>query len=123
MAKKRILIVEDDEFLAEIYSRQFQTDGFDTEEALNGEEAEKVLNQKDFDIVLLDIMLPKVDGLTILEEIRKNPKTARTPVVVMSNLSQDSTIKQALSLGANGFLVKAEYLPPQIVSEVKKYLS
>lgn len=123
MANKTVLIVEDDEFLAEIYKRQFQNDGFDSQVALNGESALSVLQGSAFDVIILDIMLPKMDGLTLLGEIKKNQKTAKIPVVMLSNLSQDSTVKQALALGAKGYLVKAQYLPPQVVEEVKKYLS
>lgn len=123
MANKTVLIVEDDEFLAEIYKRQFQNDGFDSQVALNGESALSVLQGSPFDVIVLDIMLPKMDGLTLLGEIKKNQKTAKIPVVMLSNLSQDSTVKQALALGAKGYLVKAQYLPPQVVEEVKKYLS
>src|SRR5438105_9836477 len=120
---KKILIVEDDEFLAEIYKRELERESFDVEVVVNGEAGLTALTEQNFDLVLLDIMLPKTDGLSVLEHIRKDPKTAKVPVVMLSNLSQDSTVKQALSLGANGYLVKAEYLPPQVVTEVKKYLA
>jgi CheY-like chemotaxis protein len=68
-------------------------------------------------------MLPKMDGLTVLENIRKDAKNGKIPVVILSNLSQDSTVKQGLAMGANGYLLKAQYLPLQAVNEVKKFLS
>jgi CheY-like chemotaxis protein len=120
---KRILIVEDDEFLAEIYQRQFLGEGYIAQIAPDGERALAMLKGENFDLILLDIMLPKMDGLSVLREIRKDPKTSQTPVVILSNLSQDATVKQGLSLGANGYLLKAQYLPQQAVAEVKKFLA
>lgn len=120
---KRILIVEDDEFLAEIYNREFLSAGYECAIAPDGERALTMLKESNYDLVLLDIMLPKMDGLTVLENIRKDGKTAKVPVVILSNLSQDATVKQGLALGANGYLLKAQYLPQQAVNEVKKFLS
>lgn len=120
---KRILIVEDDEFLAEIYEKQFLFEGYEAEIAHDGEQALSMLASKDYDLVLLDIMLPKLDGISVLKEIRKTEKTSKIPVVILSNLSQDATVKEGLSLGANGYLLKAQYLPKQAVAEVKKFLT
>jgi DNA-binding response OmpR family regulator len=120
---KRILIVEDDEFLAEIYNREFLSAGYECQIAADGERALSMMKESNYDLILLDIMLPKMDGLTVLEHIRKDSKTAKVPVVILSNLSQDSTVKQGLALGANGYLLKAQYLPQQAVNEVKKFLS
>lgn len=120
---KRILIVEDDEFLAEIYNKQFLQEGYESQVATDGEMALKVLENPNFDLILLDIMLPKMDGLTVLGKIKKDSKTAEIPVVILSNLSQDATVKKGLALGASGYLLKAQYLPQQAVSEVKKFLS
>lgn len=120
---KGILIIEDDEFLAEIYNRQFLQEGYESSVATDGEKALAMLKDGNYDLILLDIMLPKLDGLSILKSIKKDPKTAKVPVVMLSNLSQDATVKQALSLGASSYLVKAEYLPHQAVQEVKKFLT
>lgn len=120
---KRILIVEDDEFLAEIYGRQFGTEGYESEIAKDGQEALSMAKQGKFDLILLDIMLPKIDGLTVLQEIKKDPESAKVPVVILSNLSQDATVKQGLALGASGYLLKSQYLPQQAVAEVKKFLT
>lgn len=119
---KKVLIVEDDEFLADIYRREFVADGYEADIASDGEAATELLGNGQYDLVLLDIMLPKKDGLSLLTEIKKDPTTNKIPIVILSNLSQDATIKQALSLGAAGYLVKAQFLPKQAVAEVKKYL-
>jgi|SRR5581483_2332099 len=121
--KKKILIVEDDDFLAEIYSKELLKAGYLAEVVNSGPTALTSLKENDYDLVLLDIMMPGMDGLTVLERIRKDEKTVKTPVVVLSNLSEDSTVKRALQLGANGYLLKAQYLPHQAVAEVKKFLS
>ncbi len=119
---KRVLIVEDDEFLADIYRKEFVAEGYGADIASDGEAVTGLLANGNYDLILLDLMLPKKDGLTLLGELKKDSKTKPIPVVILSNLSQDSTVKQALSAGAAGYLVKAQYLPKQAVAEVKKYL-
>lgn len=119
---KKILIVEDDDFLAKIYNKELLKEGYLSEVVNSGPKALSALQSQDYDLILLDIMMPGMDGLTVLERIRKDGKTSKTPVVVLSNLSEDSTVKRALALGANGYLLKAQYLPHQAVAEIKKFL-
>ena len=120
--QKKLLIVEDDKFLGEIYQHQFDKYGFATKLVEDGEEAVKQSTQEKFDCVLLDIMIPKMDGIRVLESFKANPKTKDLPVVVLSNLGQEEIIKKALSLGARAYIVKSLYTPDQIVTEVKSLL-
>lgn len=120
---KRILVIEDDELIAQIYDRQLRAEGYEAKVLHDGKSAVATLTSENFDLVLLDIMMPGMNGLDVLRELKKNSKSAKVPVVMLSNLSEDSTIKEALHLGAVGYLKKIDYLPAQAIAEVKKFLS
>lgn len=121
---KKILIVEDDQFLREFYQELLQADGYLIDLAADGETAAEKLAEGGYDLVMLDIMLPKKDGLEILREIKTNPpKKLVGPVVVLTNLGQDAIIKQAFALGAAGYIVKSAMNPDQVLEEIHNYLS
>lgn len=120
---KRILVIEDDELIAQIYDRQLRADGYEAKVLHDGKSAVATLASENFDLVLLDIMMPGMNGLDVLRQLKKNSKSAKVPVVMLSNLSEDSTIKEALHLGAVGYLKKIDYLPAQAIAEVKKFLT
>jgi DNA-binding response OmpR family regulator len=119
---KKILIIEDDQFLMDIYATRLRQEGFEVEEAINGEIALAKLKESPPDLILLDIILPMREGFEILKEIKKDERLKNLPVIIISNLSQREEIKKALSLGAVKYLVKSEYTPSQIVKEIKKIL-
>ena len=123
---KKILLVEDDPFLIDIYTRKLKKAGFGIVVAENGEEALKLLQQKVFDLVVLDIVLPQVDGWTILREIKelkqKNKSLENLKIIILSNLSQKEEVEKGLKLGASKYLIKAHYTPSQVVEEIKKIL-
>lgn len=121
---KKILIVEDDQFLREFYQELLQTEGYTIDLAANGEVALQKITQGGYNLVMLDIMLPKKDGLQILKDLKINPpQTANGPIVVLTNLGQDSIIKQAFDFGAAGYIVKSAMNPDQILDEIKNYLN
>ncbi len=121
---QRILVVEDDQFLRELYSELLKDEGYDLNLAADGEEGLNSLSAGGFDLVLLDIMLPKMDGLEILRRLRAAPAKAKNgPIVLLTNLGQDSIIKEGFSLGASGYLIKSAMNPDQVLSEVKVFLS
>lgn len=122
---KKILIVEDDLFLRDLYVDILTTAGFTVESAADGLEAFTAIQQKTYDLVLLDIMLPHMDGLTILEKLSKLPTQDQLNknIVVLSNLSQDTAIAQAVSLGARGYIIKSDSTPDKVIAEIKRYLS
>ncbi|MEX0621661.1 MAG: response regulator [Candidatus Woykebacteria bacterium] len=121
MAKK-ILIVEDDNFVSELYTHQFSKHGFDTKTAADGEAALNSIKEEQFDVVLLDIMIPKIDGLEVLKQIKSSSSTKKIDVIVLSNLGQDELIKQALQIGAKAYIIKSLYTPAQVVAEVRSIL-
>ncbi len=118
----KILIIEDDHFLLSLIVEKFIKSGFDAETALDGEEGfNKILKNK-YDLVLLDMILPKIDGFKILEEVKKNQSLKDLPIVVASNLYDKNDIDRAVSLGARDYIVKAYNSPEDIVSRVKDFL-
>lgn len=120
---KKILIVEDDQFLRDFYQEILIAEGYQIEVASDGEIALQKLILGGWDLVLLDIMLPKKDGLQILQEIKINPpKTALGPIVVLTNLGHDTVINQAFALGASGYLIKSSLSPDEVLKEVKSFL-
>jgi DNA-binding response OmpR family regulator len=120
---QRILVVEDDQFLRELYDELLKEEGYDIELAADGEEGLNKMSTGGYDLVLLDIMLPKIDGLEILRRLKdKHPENPNGPVVLLTNLGQDSIIKEGFNLGASGYLIKSSMNPDQVISEVKVFL-
>ncbi len=122
-SKIKILIVEDDLFIRELYERQLSLEGYEISTAEDGEIGLNRLAESIPDLLLLDIMLPKVSGLDLLRTIKAKEETKNIPVILLTNLGQDSVIKEGFNLGADGYLIKSAYTPDQIIEEVKKFLS
>lgn len=116
---KRILLVEDDKFIYDLYKKVLTEAGFVIDIAADGEEGLNKILQGGNDLILLDIMLPKKNGIQILSDLKA--ANSRVPVMVLSNLGQDEVIRQCLSLGAIGYLVKVQNLPQDVVLRVKEY--
>lgn len=120
--KKTILLVEDDEFLAELYSTKLTLDGFQVFLATDGQKGLRLAKEKMPDLVLLDILLPKMDGFTVLSELKKDPKTKNIPVILLTNLCQKEEVKKGLALGAVDYLIKAYFMPSEVVVKINKAL-
>jgi two-component system, OmpR family, response regulator ResD len=122
-SSKRILIVEDDQFLREFYQELLQSEGFNVDVAGEGETAFNKAYEGGYSLILLDIMLPKKDGLQILRDLKVSPaKSPNGPIVVLTNLGQDTIIKQCFELGAAGYLIKSAMNPDQVLTEINSYL-
>lgn len=120
---KNILLVEDDSFLIDIYTTKLkQENDFSIEVAQDGKQCEILLSKKKFDLLLLDIVLPQMDGWEILRDIKKDSKYKDLKVVILSNLGEKENIEKGFSLGAVKYLIKSQYTPSQIVEEIKKLL-
>lgn len=119
----KILLVEDEEYIRDLYKRQLDLAGLITDAFGMGNEGLAAAEKNPYDLILLDIMLPDINGLQILQKIKQNPNAKATPVVLLTNLGQDAVIKQGFELGADGYLVKAAYTPDQIVQEIKNILA
>jgi len=120
--KNKILIVEDDALISELYSSQLALCGYVVDTALDGRTGEALLQDNDYDLLLLDIMLPAQNGLNILKDIKQDRRLADLPVILLSNLDQGSVIDRALELGAVRYLVKANYTPKDLITVVAEIL-
>jgi DNA-binding response OmpR family regulator len=120
----KVLLVEDDAFLREICSKKLTKEGFTVYEAIDGEQALEGAMEIIPDIMLLDIILPAIDGFQILSQIKssKNEKIKAIPVIMLSNLGQEDDIRKAMDMGANDYLVKAHFTTEEIVGKIKKIL-
>jgi DNA-binding response OmpR family regulator len=119
---KNILIIEDDPFLTDIYETKFKGLGFSVDIARDGEEGLEKLKEKDFDVLILDIVLPHINGWEVLRQIEEDGKFKKLKIIILSNLGQEEEIKKGLKLGAIKYLIKAHYTPQEVVDEVKKLL-
>lgn len=119
----RILLVEDDQIFVAIYKREFINNGFEVDVAVNGKEGLSDLTKKHYDLVMLDILLPDIDGIEVFRQMKAQDGLKEIPVVFLTNLSQNDNIEKAFQLGAIGYLVKASYSPDQVVHEVKNFLA
>lgn len=125
---KSILLVEDDPFLIDIYTTKFKEAGFRVGVTSDGTDALRKLNEEKFDLLVLDIVLPQIDGWEILAKIKneklkmKNENLKDLKVVVLSNLGQKGEVEKGLKLGATKYLIKAHYTPSEVVAEIKEVL-
>lgn len=124
MAKEEthLLLVEDDTFLANIYKTKFEMEGFKVTVAEDGEVALVEVKKKKPDIILLDILLPKKDGFTVLKELKSDANTKTIPVILLTNLGQKDDVDKGLELGAIDYLIKAHFKPSETVAKVKRVL-
>ncbi len=115
-----VLVVEDDEFLVNAYRTKFTKNGFDVHFAEDGLEALKILATLHPNVILLDLMLPNMDGFAVLEEIKKKPNLSKIPVIIASNLSQKADVDRCMKLGAHDFIVKSELSLDDIAAKIQK---
>ncbi len=119
---KKILLIEDDPFLANIYSTKLEEAGFSVDVVMDGESVLRALKEKKPDALLLDIVLPGVDGWEVLRRIKKEEDLKDLKVIILSNLGQKEEVEKGLELGAARYLIKAHYTLTEVVEEVKKLL-
>ena len=122
MDKKKILLVEDDSALADVYTSRLQLEGFDVEHVSNGEDAlSKVVEYKP-DLVVLDAMMPKINGFDVLDILRNTPETTNVRVIMLTALSQPKNKERAESLGVDDYLVKSQVVIGDVVDRIKHHL-
>lgn len=117
---KKILLVEDDPFLIDIYKKKLENSGFEVKVAKQGNKAIKLAIDERPDLIILDIVLPEMDGWEILKKLKSDNKTKNIQVVFLSNLGQKQEVEKGLKLGAIKYLIKAHYTPSDVVKEIKK---
>ena len=118
----KILIVDDEEILRKIYTDRLTFEGFAIENAADGEEALAKVKSFGPNLILLDILMPKLNGLQVLEQLNADPSLKAIPVIVLSNVANDENIKKALTLGAKDYLLKTNFSPNEIINKIKTLL-
>ena len=121
--KKKILLAEDEKMIADMYSTKFTLEGYEVVTARDGAEALAMAKSEKPDIILLDIIMPKLDGFVVLKSIREDAILKSTPVILLTNLGQEDDIKKGKQLGADDYFVKANHSPQEIVEKVKTVLA
>ena len=120
---KKILLVEDDDSLASVYLTRFEAEGFTVKRVPNGEDALAATLEYHPDLILLDVMMPKVSGFDVLDILRNTPETANVQVVMLTALSQESDKQRAIDLGVDDYLVKSQVVIADVVDRVKHHLN
>ena len=119
---KKILLIEDDKFLRELMTKKLVNMEYDVVSAVDGESGLAMIKETKPDAVLLDLILPGINGFEVLERAKKDPEIANIPVIILSNLGQKEDIERGLGLGAVDFMVKAHFTPQEIVEKLKSIL-
>jgi DNA-binding response OmpR family regulator len=121
--EKKILLVEDDPFLIDIYSTRLKKEGYLVEVSNSGKDCLNKLEKENFDLLILDLVLPDINGMEILEEINKRKDLSRKfKIIVLSNIGDKKEMEKGIKLGATKYLIKAHYTPSEIVEEIKNLL-
>ena len=119
---KKILIIEDEKILGEMYRDKFIQEGFEVILATSAEEGSEVMAKEKPDLILLDILLPRANGISFLAKLRKDPAVSSTPVVAFSNYDDPKTKREALKLGVKDYLIKTNFTPQEIIEKIKNYI-
>lgn len=120
--KPSILLIEDDQMISTMYQTKFSMDGHPIQTAADGAEGLEKARSLKPDVILLDIILPKLDGFTVLKELKNDPETKKIPVILLTNLGQDDDVKKGKDLGADDYFIKSNHTPAEIVAKVKEML-
>lgn len=121
---QRILVIDDDLFIRELYIDVLRSKGYDVDSAVNGEEGLAKLKKGGYDLALLDVMMPGLDGLGVLKELNQNPPQQKNgSIILLTNLDQDPLIKDAIGKGATSYFVKANLTPDQLLLNVSRFLN
>ncbi len=120
--RKKILIIEDDFYISDMYRIKLESENFEAITADDGIRGIKMLEKQKPDVVLLDIVMPKMDGFNVLKMIRKNPSLKEIPVILLTNLGQKENVKRGLELGADSYIIKAHFTPSEVVEKIKDVL-
>ena len=119
MANNRILLVEDDNSLATVYVDRLEAEGFEVKRVENGEDALAAAESFQPDLVLLDVMMPEINGFDVLDILRNTPKTANLKVIMLTALSQESDKERAMSLGVDDYLVKSQIVIADVIDRIR----
>lgn len=119
---KKILLIEDDKFLRELMTKKLFSMDYDVVSSVDGESGLEMIKEKKPDLVLLDLILPGMNGFEVLEIAKKDPEINNIPIIILSNLGQKEDVDKGLELGAKDFLIKAHFTPQEIANKLKNIL-
>lgn len=119
---RTVLLVEDDRFLASMYEKKLKLEGFEAVVAHDGDEGARLCKEIKPDVILLDILLPKKSGFEVLKIVKDTPECKDIPVIILSNLSQQSDIHRCLELGATDYLIKSHFMPSEVIQKIEQVL-
>ncbi len=123
MGKQHILLIDDDQYIRDAYQEVLTEAGFKVATAVDGEEGVVKIREGGYSLILLDVMMPKMDGLGVLKALKENPhKLANGPIILLTNMAHDQVIKEAIALGAGGYLIKSDLSPDQLVVKIKEFI-
>lgn len=122
-APTAILVIEDEQFLRNLISEKLRHEGYAVRAAIDGEDGLRMAREAPPALILLDLLLPGIDGFEVLRRLKEDRESANIPVLVLSNLGQREDIDRAMALGAKGFLIKANFTPGQVVEKIKGALN
>jgi len=119
---RKILVIEDDKFLRELISQKLLKEGYDIAEANDGEKGIEAVKKENPGLVLLDLILPGIDGFEVLARIKADPEISEIPIIILSNLGQKDDIEKGLKMGAADYLIKAHFTPAEIIEKIRSVL-
>ena len=119
MSKKKILIVEDDNFVAEVYSTKLLEMGHEVQIAQNGEEGLSLVEKEKPDLILLDIIMPVMGGIEMLEDLRRKEEWANIPVILLTNVGEKDSIQKVRNLGVQDYLIKSHFTPAEVIEKIE----
>lgn len=123
MAKK-ILVIDDNLFIREVYEDILNQEGYDVDSASDGEEGLQKLQKGGYDLTLLDVNMPKLDGLGILKSLLEKPSLEKNgPIILLTNSTPDAVVREGLKIGASSYFIKADLAPDQLLNQIKQQLS
>ncbi len=120
--KVKVLLIEDEQSISQMYKLKLEDEGFEVTVTDRGSEVLGLVKKNKFSIILLDVILPEVDGFSILQSLKSSASSKKIPVLLLTNLGQDSDQKRGKELGASGYFIKSSHTPAQIIEEIKKVL-
>jgi len=120
--KIKVLIIEDDYYISDMYKIKLESAGFEVILAKDGIEGIKMLESEKPDVILLDVIMPRMDGFSVLKTIKDNKNFDNIPVVLLTNLGQKENVERGLKLGAEGYIIKAHFTPTEVVDKIKEVM-
>jgi DNA-binding response OmpR family regulator len=122
-SSKRILLVEDNPSLSKLYQIKLSMNGYEVIVVRDGQECLDAVEKYKIDAILLDIIIPKIDGFAVLKKLKSVPKTKEIPVILLTNLGQEEDMKKGKELGAQGYLIKSNFTPAEVAKKIEEVLS